>query len=74
MLVTNWRWFERIDRRSESSSEGKDGRQLEAVRDHARVIHGRLLVEIVERGMLADDNCKITGWVKKYLIALYPRN
>src|ERR1700739_4748689 len=32
-----------------SESEGKNGRHLEAIRDHSRMIHGRLLVEIVDR-------------------------
>ncbi|SPE19294.1 hypothetical protein SBA5_220140 [Candidatus Sulfotelmatomonas gaucii] len=42
---------------------------LKAVGDHTGVINAGLLIEAFLRVVLADDDCEITGRVKKNLIA-----
>ena len=42
---------------------------LKAVRDDPGVIYAGLLVEGFQGVVLADDDCEVTGGIKKYLVA-----
>src|ERR1700722_6574511 len=54
-----------------AEAEGKHGGMLEAVGDDSCVVPARLLIEGFRRVMFTDNNGKVAGGVKKYLIATY---
>jgi hypothetical protein len=57
-----------------SKSEGKHRGVLEAIRDDPGVVYAGLLIQCFLRVVLTDDDCKITGGIKKYLISAYSKD
>ena len=52
-----------------AEAEREDSGDFEAVTDHARVIFGRLLIEIFLGIVFRNDDCEITGWIEEDLIS-----
>lgn len=50
-------------------TEGKHRRVLETICNDPGVIDAGLLIQCLLWIVLADDNCEVAGWIKKYLVA-----
>ena len=55
-----------------AESEWKNGGVLETICDYSCVVDPGFLIKSICRIMFADDDCKITGWVKENLISANP--